>query len=549
MSEWDIFLSYAREDYQAAKNLRDHLCARQTRDGRAPRVFLDVSTDGIAPGASWAAALRDGIRGSRFFVPLYSERYFAKHMCLNELQEAVELSKERPGWVIPVMMQPNLEIPLNAVHIQYLSTGAPDWAERLCAGLGLSERAQSRHLSFTATPEHAYAGLTLPALTVEAIDADGHRLTDFTGAITLHAQPGDVALEGTVALEAQAGTATFTTLSFAAPHASVTLVAEADGCERARSRPFTVAVVERGPAPPQAPVRLTEKGRPIFLPDGKALAVLGEDTLTLVAREHFPFPMASGWVRGETCLAVASWLGQVLLAGPDDATLVQLPGAVGALAFDGDLLYAGMWNGTVWLLQQGKDPELLLTDQGGVQALSVDGDLLVVGGMDGVLRVYRAGRQVAAHPIERLIHGIRRHDGCSVVVDEHNAYRLDHRAPETLIKPLPLHVSVAGAYLADELTTIIHADGTGSQFNADFAIRAGFHLAPGTRPVDADRSGRITLFEQRDGVQSLARDGRIIHTSAEGPMAVSPDGSAIALTEPDGITVVPRSALDPGMDR
>lgn len=59
--QWDVFISYAREDYIQAKDLLDALSECVTTAGGAPRIYLDVSRTGTPGGADWQSFLEEAL--------------------------------------------------------------------------------------------------------------------------------------------------------------------------------------------------------------------------------------------------------------------------------------------------------------------------------------------------------------------------------------------------------------------------------------------------------------------------------------------------------
>ena len=55
-------------------------------DGRKLKIFFDTSS--IRVGTAWQEAISLSIDGSRFIVPVYSERYFERPYCRYEIRRA-----------------------------------------------------------------------------------------------------------------------------------------------------------------------------------------------------------------------------------------------------------------------------------------------------------------------------------------------------------------------------------------------------------------------------------------------------------------------------
>ncbi len=98
-------------------------------------------------------------------------------------------------------------------------------------------------LAFVEHPTDAVAGAVLaPAVEVEVLDADGIRVVDWVGAVTivLDANPGGT-LAGTTTVAVEDGVASFADLSIDAAHTGYTLKASATDLDPVTSDPFTIA--------------------------------------------------------------------------------------------------------------------------------------------------------------------------------------------------------------------------------------------------------------------------------------------------------------------
>jgi hypothetical protein len=84
-----LFLSYAREDSVAARKLYEELSARGLN------VWLD--REALRPGQNWRVAVRQAIRGSRYFLALLSENSVSKvGYVQKELKDALDILEEHP---------------------------------------------------------------------------------------------------------------------------------------------------------------------------------------------------------------------------------------------------------------------------------------------------------------------------------------------------------------------------------------------------------------------------------------------------------------------
>ncbi|MEV0372671.1 toll/interleukin-1 receptor domain-containing protein [Streptomyces sp. NPDC050636] len=561
---WDVFISYAREDYIQAKDLHDALTECVTADGATPRIYLDVSrTSGTPLGADWQSFLEEALPRSRHVVALYSQTYFDKDVCQWELHEAYKLNPPEGGRLIPLLIDPAAaaKVPYIVHRINWIPTARPHWIDEVCKVVGLRPAETRTALRFDTPVTGVVAGHTLPPLKVTGTAPDGVSPWPAGATVALIAQPPTAELTGTLSASVTGSTAVFGDLAFRTPAAEVRLVATAPGCEPATTAPFAVRAPEEQPSwdEPDRPV-LAARGHPVFFPDGRALAVRNGRTLTFHSAEY----QATGtaelgerprlWARGEHCLAVADWSGRVVLAAPDGRTrVVDLPAphgarlnVPGALAFAGDVLYVGMWGGSVWSLSLDvEEPELVLEHRSGVQVLAADGMGLLVGGLDGKLTDYAdyaGGRAGAEHTLEPVLLAVTRIRDFVLLVGEHRVHRLDLTGGRLLQVTQPV-TAITGTLPGGELTAIVDAEGHGVSFDAELAVRVGFRTVPGARPVSSGQDGRLLVLEYPDGSHALVRDGRTTYLSGH-PMAVSPDGRRAAVSDGERLLVLSPEELD-----
>jgi hypothetical protein len=558
---WDVFISYAREDYIHAKDLYDALSGCVTADGAAPKIYLDVSsTSGTPVGADWQGFLEDALPRSRRVVALYSSTYFDKHVCQWELHEALKLNPPEGGRLIPLLIDPGAvaKVPYSVHRINWISAARPHWIDEVCKAVGLRPAEPGVVLRFDTPVTGAVAGHTLPPLRVTGTAPDGMSPWPSGATVTLTAEPPTAELTGTLSVPAAGSTAVFGDLAFRTPAAQVRLVATAPGCEPVPTPPFEVRAPDEQPSwdEPDRPV-LTARGYPVFFPDGRALAALDGRTLAVHTAEHEAAGTAQLrerprlWARGERCVAVADWSGRVVLAAPDGRTrVVDLPAphggrlnVPGALAFAGDVLYAGMWSGSVWSVSLDADePEPVLEHAAGVQVLAADGPGLLVGGLDGRLTRYTDGRADGEHLLEPVLLAVSRVRNFALVVGEHQVYRLDLTGGRLLRVTQPV-TAITGALPGGELTAIVDAAGQGVCFDAELAVRVGFGTVPGARPVGSGAGGRLLVMECPDGSHALVRDGRTTYVSGF-PMAVSPDGRRAAVSDGERLLILSPEELE-----
>ncbi|MDX2543288.1 TIR domain-containing protein [Streptomyces sp. WI04-05B] len=561
--QWDVFISYAREDYVQAKDLHDALLECVTERGGTPRVFLDLSRTGMPAGADWQSYLEEALRNTRHVVALYSRTYFEKDVCQWELHKAYELRLTETGRFIPLLMDPGAakKVPYVVNRINWIPATRPRWLDEVRQALGLSTTVARPALRFDAPTGDAVVGHTLPPLTVRVSSPKGAPAWPEGGMVSLSAQPSDAGLTGTLAVPVTGGAAVFGDLAFGSAATEAVLVATAPGCEPVATAPFPV----RAPREQSSwdgvdrPV-LAARGRPVFFPDGRTPADLDGRTLTVHALTGAGYEAVGTaelrerprlWAHGRRRLAVADWSGRVVVADPDGTTRAHdLPvpegarlNVPGALAFDGDdVLYVGMWSGQVWRLSpDAEEPEPVLIHPAGVQVLAADGERLLVGGLDGRLTEY-AGRRIAAeHLLEPVLLGIARVRDFALVVGEQRVHRLDLTGRQLLQVTQPV-TAVTGVLAGGELTTIVDAKGQGVCFDGELAVRVGFRTVPGARPVGSALGGRLLVLEHPDGSHALVREGRTTYVCGH-PLAVSPDGSVAAVSDGRRLLILPVAEL------
>jgi TIR domain len=553
--QWDVFISYAREESLTANRLYDKLLGCSTAEGRRPLVFLDTSRDGIAPGDKWTSSLAEALQASRCFIPLYSTRYFddSKIICKWELDEAFDLSVTSGLKIIPVLLDPACKdlVPHKLNRIQWQDTTDPDWFQRVRSALGLTSGRPPGRLRFTSAPiTGTTVNLTLPEVVVEA-EGD----TPMEIELTARSPAGEVPFTGTASHPLHGRAATFPDLSFPAPHDQVQLVAQAPGCEQATTAMFSV---DPPGQPPHARIGgpcpvLHGTGRPYFLRGGRAVALLGAVEAVLydlegevLARSGVPVQIKNVAV-GEESFAVSDWSGRLVwLDTHGGAVTVDLPGnrtlnVVGALLFDGTDLLVGMWNGAVYRWSPGTlEPSQVAFSPEGVQELATLGGRLLVGRLGGTVQCF--GPEGWERRLEPVLLGCRPVCGRLLAVGERKVHRLDAVTGDVveLSPPVGTHT---GALFTDEGVVVMDAEGRGVQIDHELSVRRGFQGNRGARVVAGDRTGRILILSYPEGPYILMEDGRAVYTCDNGPMGVSPDASVIA--EPVGakVRIVPREEL------
>jgi hypothetical protein len=552
--EWDIFISYAREDADwVDRNLYEPLKGCRTEEGHAPKVFLDK--DAIRPGANWPSVLAGAIEKSRRIIPVYSASFFASEMCRFELDQAV--MRDPMGYretTVPVLIDANAAnaIPGEAKQLQFLDTAAQGWFDRLAKHLGLKHVGRVHTLRFTAKIPEVTINQTLPPLQV-AMEYNGVPVEDEDESISLLAEEGT--LRGTLSARTHRGVAVFSDLFFETVAPSSRLVAIAASCPAAYSEPFAVQPAARIETRKETPL-IPARGDALFLPAGDAVAVLAPGAVeiydldaTLRTRAQLP-PRTRLVSKRPSGLIVVSWLGGAEWIGVDGSRLswslgdgegFNVPGDIAVDGSDGPV-YAGMWNGKVFRLGMDGSAELVLEHKPGVQALAVSGEEFFICGFDGFLSVYAGGMLEGRHQTDRIVRLLKLYPDAAVIAGERKLYQFSRSRRKLL--DIPVQITIA-AVCADPARPIaIAPDGRGIVFDHNLAIHGVFHAAAGAAPVSADAAGAHCALRNPDGSYSLLQANRVTFHHTDGVLAVSRDGDRFAVGEAGGIRILPRELFD-----
>lgn len=121
-----VFLSYAREDINAAQRLYDNL--------RAKKVDVWFDKYSLMPGQNWETEIINAIRGSRFFLALLSAKSVNKKgQVQKEIRQALEVLDEYPAtgiFLIPVRLDNCSPMHEKLLHLQWVDM-FPDWDDGL----------------------------------------------------------------------------------------------------------------------------------------------------------------------------------------------------------------------------------------------------------------------------------------------------------------------------------------------------------------------------------------------------------------------------------
>lgn len=100
----DVFVSYAHDPPEHQAWVREQivapLAALRHADGRPLRIFFDQTS--IKVGRRWKAEIELALLGTRCFVPVYSDRYFERPYCREEIELADQLRIEGRLQMLPV---------------------------------------------------------------------------------------------------------------------------------------------------------------------------------------------------------------------------------------------------------------------------------------------------------------------------------------------------------------------------------------------------------------------------------------------------------------
>ena len=125
-----VFSDYARNALRMAALMRT-------------RNILVFTHDSIGLGEAFTAKYMWGIVNSKVFVPVFSEGYYAKNHCRNEMDLAYKRSVEKLLKILPVV--DGAEVPPIYTHINYVEVAVnPDFIqaiEKVLKGSGDSEQA------------------------------------------------------------------------------------------------------------------------------------------------------------------------------------------------------------------------------------------------------------------------------------------------------------------------------------------------------------------------------------------------------------------------
>ncbi|MEZ5728224.1 MAG: toll/interleukin-1 receptor domain-containing protein [Burkholderiaceae bacterium] len=125
---YDVFISYAHDPAENARwveeNVYAPLAAMRDSSGRPYRIFFDRRS--IEVGRKWKQDIELALLGTRCFVPVICDRYFARPYCREELELADQLRIEDRLYIVPVAREPAKLPERFRRKFQYLDASARD---------------------------------------------------------------------------------------------------------------------------------------------------------------------------------------------------------------------------------------------------------------------------------------------------------------------------------------------------------------------------------------------------------------------------------------
>jgi hypothetical protein len=548
--KYDVFVSYASEEREwVQKCLYKRLQRCRTSDGRRPRIFFDISKDGVQMGAQgWMEQLANAIQDSEKFVPVYSPLYFQKKMCVLELQKFFEIDPTNERSMInPVLIKGRGKdlVPFMFDLVQFTEITVPDWFERLSKGLGLTPDAPPVLEFLDQVPKEVIINNTLPALRVRVKDdvPDAEEIE-----VTITADMG--ALQGTLTKETKQGVAAFTDLSFSVRAARTRLCAAAEDCESVYTDWFAAKGSLPDPHGTSGPV-IEGPGEAVFFASDETVAVINGGAIRLFEISGRPAgrPISlTGRLklvkRAGGLLAMADWNGQVYIFSDDGEGFSWAPQErpngleiPGGLAISDSKIYAGFWSGRVVEIAFPKDNVTEWSYVGGVQAIEAAAGSLYVTGLDGKLATFINGEHTVVGELEPTIHLIKAFPGCLVAVGDRQIYHFEISTGKISRQSLPFPGPCA--IIEDvERPVVVDPSGRGVRFDSDLVYRTYFHTAAGAVPTSADNAGKYCVFRNADGSYTLMINDKMVFTCSTGALAVSPSGAFFAVGDASGIRIL-----------
>jgi hypothetical protein len=119
---YDAFISYSRRHSDwVVKNVYEPLKAMRKPDGSELAIFFDRAEIGL--GEAFTAKYMWAIVDSRFFIPVFSDDYYAKNHTRNEMDMAYKRSVEKKIVILPVAYAAQ-RVPEIYSHLNYVDAQA-----------------------------------------------------------------------------------------------------------------------------------------------------------------------------------------------------------------------------------------------------------------------------------------------------------------------------------------------------------------------------------------------------------------------------------------
>ena len=137
--QYDVFVSYAHDPSENKAWVKSAivapLAALRHADGTPYRIFFDEAA--IKVGRQWKTEIELALLGTRCFLPVYSERYFERPYCREEIEIADQLRIEGRLRMFPVARAVEGVPERYLRKVQYIDARAnPEFMGELIAQIG-----------------------------------------------------------------------------------------------------------------------------------------------------------------------------------------------------------------------------------------------------------------------------------------------------------------------------------------------------------------------------------------------------------------------------
>ncbi len=560
---YDIFISYAREEYDWVKNsLYIPLTQCKTPQGKRPGIFLDED-NGLQISQSYLDALAKAIFRSRCVILVYSTLYFNKQMTQWELTKTLQIDPTgSAGKIFPILLDQEAKslIPMSINHIHYLDVKKhPDhWLSRLIHDLGLNITSEVPQLEWAAPLGNVVIHNTLPPISLSLSDRGQPGSEDQIVELTANID----GFQGTLKQKTSQGVAVFNDLSFRHSVGHVIITASSDGYKSSSSNPFEV--VSTPPPPPPGPGvsvpygRSPENTQVHFFETSKAFIVVDLTDIRvfdlsgqLLGKVRVHSKMKKIQCTG-SLIALADWCGNIfLIRETGECKEIQLqPGnpsyaIPGNCILIGEQVMVGMWNGDMVRIDSSScEKSLSFSHPAGILDFQSDGRVVCLVDFQGHFCVYHENQPVRQFPVERSIIGMKRFKDHIVMIGEKKLYQ--YSLAEW--KMTPWHSNLANiSHAMPSENRILALDETGSGLFVDEQLvpRIKFHATKGARPycIGVQDEDHYVSFVYPDHTYALLKNGQIVYTHAAGILSFNPRIDSLALGSTGGIQISDGSRL------